>query len=222
LVRPPFEVFDLNPSVSPDGRIAFDRVNQNVNGILRQVYVMGPDGSNPHPITPPRLEGWFPDWSPDGTHIAFTSNCCRLGRNGYVMKANGTRIRKLTSQAFPFDDYQLAYSPGGDRMAFGSNRKYDDLCCGDLFEMNANGTRQTLIHTGLTFVEDIAWGTAPPLRIGSALSRTIQGVSPSEARSRLAIRCHMLPRPVEVGLLCATSPTRVTERAGARRDKGDV
>ena len=193
LQGPPFEIFDLNPSVAPDGRIAFDRVNQNVNGILRQVYVMRADGSNAHPVTPARLEGWFPDWSPNGKRISFTSNCCRLGRNGYVMNANGTGIRQLTKGSFPFDNYQLAWSPDGNRMVFGSDRRYSDLCCNDLFVMRSDGTGQRRIKTGLTGVEDFAWGTSPPIAADSMM--TPPPAVPSFGRAASA-ECRGLPRKI--------------------------
>ncbi len=78
-VRPPFEVFDVYPSVAPDGTIAFSRFNQNVEGIISQVYVMDADGSNPHPSRP-RYEAWSAGWS-HSERISFSSNCCRLGTN---------------------------------------------------------------------------------------------------------------------------------------------
>jgi Tol biopolymer transport system component len=201
-VRPPFEVFDVYPSVAPDGTIAFSRFNQNVEGIISQVYVMGADGSNPHPMTAPRLEAWDAGWSPDSERISFSSNCCRRGTNGYVMNRDGTHIRKLTSARFPYDDFEVAYSPDGNRMVFGSTRRYSDLCCTDLFVMKANGTQQTFIDTGLLGVEDFDWGSAPPIAADSVPAFTAPAVSRAEAAARLPARCRMLPRPLRVMLPC--------------------
>ncbi|MGI8692125.1 MAG: TolB family protein, partial [Geodermatophilaceae bacterium] len=61
-------VFDIEPTVSPDGAtIAFARIN--AGGIASQIYVMRSDGSGAHPITPAALEGYAPDWTPDGRHL---------------------------------------------------------------------------------------------------------------------------------------------------------
>jgi Tol biopolymer transport system component len=201
-VRPPFEVFDVYPSVAPDGTIAFSRFNQNVEGILSQVYVMGADGSDPHPVTAPRYEAWWAGWSPDSDRITFSSNCCRLGTNGYVMNRDGTHIRQLTSDRFPYDDFQVVFSPDATRMVFGSNRRYSDLCCFDMFVMKANGTQQTLIDTGLLGVEDFDWGSAPPIAADSVPAFTAPVVSPSEAAARRAARCRQMPLPLRLQPPC--------------------
>jgi hypothetical protein len=164
--------------------------------------VMGADGSNPHPLTAARFEAWWPEWSPDAHRIAFSSNCCRRGTNAYVMNADGTRVRKLTSVRFPYDDFQAAYSPGGNRMVFGSNRRYSDVCCFDLFVMNANGTQQTYVDTGLLGVEDFDWGSAPPIAADSVPAFTAPADSSAEAAARLAARCRILAKPLRAELPC--------------------
>jgi hypothetical protein len=44
-----------------------------------------------HPATAPRLEASGPDWSPDGRHIAFTSNFSRPQSSIYVMRGDRRR-----------------------------------------------------------------------------------------------------------------------------------
>lgn len=153
------EAVDFAPAVSPDGAwITFDRFFSN--GITAQVYLMRADGSRAHAITPPRLQALRSNWSPDGRHIAFFSNCCRLGSEVFTVRPDGSAITRLTNSPFPSNNVLPAYSPRGDRIAFSSDRKYSDLCCEDLFVMEADGSGEHLVRTGLTGVVDVAWGTA--------------------------------------------------------------
>lgn len=211
-VKPPTEVFDFDPAVSPDGQsVVFSRSNRNYDGLIRQLYVMGIDGSNAHAVSPPELEGWFPDWSPNGNRVVFTDNSDRVGHNGYVMNIDGTNVQQLTTQAFPHSDSQFQYSPDGTRMVFASDRNVP--CCSDLFVtsdlfvMNADGTDQTLIETGLTAVHDFAWGTAPTT-VTTATAPTTDRVGAALSRSRLAARCSALPAPFRVTEGCASIGTK--------------
>jgi TolB protein len=61
-----------------------------------EVFLADADGSHPRNLTNhPAFDGW-PDWSPDGTRIAFASN-----RNAnyqvFVMNADGTGIRLVAN-----------------------------------------------------------------------------------------------------------------------------
>jgi Tol biopolymer transport system component len=186
-------VADIRAAVSPDGRqIAFSRFQ--ANGIISQVYVMNADGSGAHAVTPPALEGVGPDWSPTGKLITFTSNCCRPGSNVYVMHPDGTGIRRLTHTPFPHNSFLSAYAPQGDRIVFASDRRYPDFCCNDLFVMRSNGTRQTLVHTGLTGVLSPTWGTAPPLAKAASAAPAIPSPASSTGFQRADGRwCQSLP-----------------------------
>ncbi len=94
-------------------------------------------------------EAEYPAWSPDGTRIAFMSmEPGAAGSNPeyeiYVVRANGTGVRRLTSAAG--EDGWPAWSPDGGTIAFSSarsGRPSGDI--GPLFEiwlMNADGSHQ--------------------------------------------------------------------------------
>jgi len=156
-------VADIGASVSPDGsQIAFVRFG--AHGIISQVYVIRADGSAPHAVTPPALEGSAPHWSPTGRLITFTSNCCRPGSNIYVMHPAGTGIRRLTHTPFPHNSFQSAYAPQADRLTFASDRRYPDFCCNDLFVMRSNGTQETQVREVPDFQSGASFDIREPSR----------------------------------------------------------
>lgn len=155
------DVFDIEPSVSPDGAtIAFARIN--AGGIASQVYLMNADGSDAHAVTPPALEGYAPDWTPDGRHLLLTSNAARLGVAIYQVNPDGTGLTRLTDPPFPNNDILPSASPRGDRIVFSSDRNHPDLCCLELFTVDADGSGLQALETGLLGVVNVDWGSAPP------------------------------------------------------------
>jgi TolB protein len=162
---PQNEAIDFNLSISPDGkRIAFTRFA--ADGFAARVFVMGADGSHPHPVTPPRLEAGAPDWSPSGHRIVFNSNQPRNGASLFTMKPDGSDLHRLTPDRFPHNDALPSYSPTGNYIAFVSDRNYPDACCLDLFAIKPDGSGDHMIDTGLSDAGIVwpSWGTAPLLR----------------------------------------------------------
>jgi Tol biopolymer transport system component len=161
---PSDEAVDFGLSVSPDGkRVVFTRFFSG--GFLARLVVMRADGSDPHAVTPPRLEAGQPDWSPSGHRIVFNSNAPRNGSSLFTMKPDGSEIRRLTPDRFPHNDGLSTYSPQGNRIAYTSDRNYPDACCLDLFGIEPDGTEDHLIDTGLSEHGILwpSWGTAPLL-----------------------------------------------------------
>ncbi len=139
---------DRKPSWSPDGkRIAFMSYRDGNN----EIYVMDADGGNPQNLTNnadpnghPNDED--PSWSPDGAHIVFSAR-----REGhvvhnldtvyeiYVMDADGGNEQRLTENRN--NDWNPAWSPDGNRIAFMADRK-GDFVSFDIYVMDADGGNQ--------------------------------------------------------------------------------
>lgn len=99
----------------------------------------------------PSYDDMFPAWSPDGTHIVFTST-----RDGdpeiYVMMADGTQPRRLTTT--PGRDAHPFWSPDGKRIVFQSPRDDGQT---RLFLMNADGSNQRPLTKNQGFCGAATW-----------------------------------------------------------------
>jgi Tol biopolymer transport system component len=155
------EAVDFGVSPSSDGKhVAFARFNWR--GIAAQVFVVRLDGTREHAVTPAWLEASAPRYSPDGKYLVVTSQSPRLGSNIYSLRADGRDLQRLTATPYPMNDYDASFAPSGRRIAFATSRNYDDLCCADVFVMNANGTGEHQVSTGaLQGAGQVAWGEAP-------------------------------------------------------------
>jgi TolB protein len=82
------------------------------------------------------IENAYPDWSPDGSKLAFQSN--RTGKfQIYVMNADGTNVVRLTNNAGV--DVGPHFSPDGSKIVFSSERDGSP----EIYVMNADGSKQT-------------------------------------------------------------------------------
>jgi TolB protein len=97
---------------------------------------MRPDGARVRQLTTNDgpFDG-FPDWSPDGRHIAFSTDRDE-NFEIYTMRANGSDQTRLTfNEAF---DFGSVWSPDGGKIAFSTDRDGDF----EIYTMRADGSRQ--------------------------------------------------------------------------------
>jgi Tol biopolymer transport system component len=118
-----------------------------------EIYIMGIDGSNPTNLTNNSWADTNPDWSPDGSQIAFETT-----RNGptdiYVMNSNGSNPTNLSNNSFY--DADPVWSPDGSQIAFTSHRP-EVGSIRKIFVMGADGTNQTQITEGVLEYEDLEY-----------------------------------------------------------------
>jgi Tol biopolymer transport system component len=133
---------DIDPAWFPSGtRIAFssDRSGGNLNLYYQRVGDTGAPIGDPVRLTQNPAEDSYPSVSPDGTKIAFVSDRdgdSEIYRMRAVPESATNRPAKLTNNAF--EDSQPDWSPNGAKIVFTRRPTFN----GDIFSMNADGTRQ--------------------------------------------------------------------------------
>jgi TolB protein len=115
-------VGDSAPSWSPDGRwIAFS--SSRLKDGNPEIFKMRPDGTKvtrltftdtPGEVSP---DDGFPNWSPDGRSIVFSSNRADNQHDLWIMRADGKNLRRITKTP-GFDDWTAKWSPDGQQIAF--------------------------------------------------------------------------------------------------------
>ena len=81
-----------------------------------EIYVMDADGGNRENLSNHPVDDEDPDWSPDGTKIAFISNRNDGVYQVYVMDADGSNQIRLTDG--PRQKQDPDWSPDGQQIAF--------------------------------------------------------------------------------------------------------
>ncbi|MCP3860414.1 MAG: hypothetical protein GY704_12250, partial [Phycisphaeraceae bacterium] len=103
------------PTWSPNG----DRIAFVMHGTSLDIYSVTLDGGNLRRHTYDSSEDFHPDWSPDGTHLAFTSE--RSGNRDIWIRPIGTGPAvQITTD--PEHDDRCCWAPNGAWIAFVSDR----------------------------------------------------------------------------------------------------
>jgi Tol biopolymer transport system component len=142
------------PALAQGGRIAFDAGDE--------IFTIRADGSEPTRLTssPGETESGQPDWSPDGTRIAFSrgSETTRL----WTMAADGSDARALSrSRARNRLEVSPDWSPDGARIAFARYSFGKRAIVSSIVVTDTSGTRErvlTSVREGhLAGVDEPAW-----------------------------------------------------------------
>lgn len=141
---------------SPDGdRIAFA---SNRSGRLAIYTMDADDGGDVEKLTPDSMEGYLPDWSPDGERIVFAGFCDLCDPSDvWVMDADGGNLKQLTDTPSE-NEFRPGWSPNGKKVTF-SSMPAPFTGPADIYVMNANGQGRTNITNTPTFNERASdWG----------------------------------------------------------------
>jgi TolB protein len=105
---------EFDPAWSPDGsQIVYRDSRRGINHD-DEIFVLGSDGSRPANLTEDPANDWGPDWS-SGGRIVFNSDRDGITMGGFVMNADGSRLRRIPTDLWV--EYP-SWSPDGRRIAF--------------------------------------------------------------------------------------------------------
>jgi Tol biopolymer transport system component len=133
-----------------NGRIAFA-----TEGAQSQIYTVNPDGTDQRELTHASngVQVDMPDWSPDGSRIAYVSNTSG-NYDVMVMNADGTGQYVLAHSA-GWDYQQPRWSPDGSRFAVVRCNNSYGYC--DLDTMRSDGTGRRLLVGSHVDNSDPSW-----------------------------------------------------------------
>lgn len=130
--------------------IAF-RSNRTADGSF-EIFTVRADGSGLTQLTDGPGAALAPDWSPDGTRIAFTAARGGEADDIYVMDADGSDVVRLTDH--PAVDRDPSWSPDGTQIVFVSERDGNP----EIYVMDADGSDQVRLTEQPEYDDHPDWG----------------------------------------------------------------
>lgn len=151
---------------SPTGEwIAFDRFWWDTGQQARaDIWLIRPDGTDKHRITPEGEGARHPSWSPDGTHLAFADDDESGDLDIYTLRLSDGHVVRVSDSPGP--DYDPVWSPDGSRLAFVSERSGN----ADVYAMNLDGSELVRLTDDPAADTDPDWGPVPSSSPPSAVS----------------------------------------------------
>jgi Tol biopolymer transport system component len=142
------------------GKIVFESSRDGSS----EIYVMNPDGSAQTRMTNNTANDTRPVWSPDGKKILFISDRDSNIDALYAMNADGTEQVRLSTGDKGVDLFDI--SPDGQKIAitvydFLSVDLYSAIADQYIYVMNADGSSQTRLVSGQTFMASPAFAWSP-------------------------------------------------------------
>jgi Tol biopolymer transport system component len=153
VTQPPPGILHTEPDWSSDGRwITYtrywhgERIRADHPRLILKIHPNGTGRTNLSKVTC-RFVACVGDygsaWSPNGRRIAFIrllGPISSVTGGVFVMRANGTRARRLSDQGTRYEDFAPMWSPGGNRLVF---VRFDEKREKDaLFIIGASGRRE--------------------------------------------------------------------------------
>ena len=117
----------------------------------REIWLMSPGGEDPQQLTDDPASDYYPDISPDGRYVVFTSNRSGAKTDIFLLdRADGTTVN-LTNTPAANEDW-ARFSPNGQQIAFHSDRtgNYEIY----VLDLRDGATRQLTTYAGVDMWPD--------------------------------------------------------------------
>jgi Tol biopolymer transport system component len=155
-------VEDHRASWSPDGtELVFNRIDTSTTPERSAIFTIGTLGNRLHQVTPWKLNGNDPVWSPDGRLIAFNAPADAADdQNIWTIHPDGTAALQLThNDEEDQATFHPSWSPDGSRIMFSHSPSTGGW--GDLFVMDRDGGNLHVLSATQMHENHAFWGPSP-------------------------------------------------------------